>query len=345
MQGPFTNNLVGGHQSRHIALNTGTDQQNNRAEAWRILLGTCDGIPTGAIGVVGADYPPPNYNPPKGSTPYPYALHQKAYLYRDFIAKRPVNIRNVNRNQNNKTVPGNYEQQYEVVHSVGAFNNARAFLDSQPTLPAQLSDVKFTTNVRTLLGIKRTSDSHVQLVDDYSTSYLSGTVNKTIITSRFAAPGGIEVMSKGYLDFKSAEMSPYNALTYRNQTVIKPSQGPSGTISQPIVSGDTTNIQVADIHNKDFGLRAHLARHSGRFGRDSVFVTNPGTTYTELPSFHKINRNKRQIIKATDANNSVFITSSQFDNAFIQRPIPASDRQYMWLFNSFQILNMLDTKM
>ena len=342
MQGPFTNNLVGGHQSRHIALNTGTDQQNNRAEAWRILLGTCDGIPTGAIGVVGADYPPPNYNPPKGSTPYPYALHQKAYLYRDFIAKRPVNIRNVNRNQNNKTVPGNYEQQYEVVHSVGAFNNARAFLDSQPTLPAQLSDVKFTTNVRTLLGIKRTSDSHVQLVDDYSTSYLSGTVNKTIITSRFAAPGGIEVMSKGYLDFKSAEMSPYNALTYRNQTVIKPSQGPSGTISQPIVSGDTTNIQVADIHNKDFGLRAHLARHSGRFGRDSVFVTNPGTTYTELPSFHKINRNKRQIIKATDANNSVFITSSQFDNAFIQRPIPASDRQYMWLFNS--VLNVSDIK-
>ena len=30
MQGPFTYNVVGGHQSRHIELNTGTDQQNNR---------------------------------------------------------------------------------------------------------------------------------------------------------------------------------------------------------------------------------------------------------------------------------------------------------------------------
>ena len=128
-------------------------------------------------------------------------------------------------------------------------------------------------------------------------------------------------MSKGYLDFKSTEMSPYNALSYRNQTVIKPHQGPSGTISQPVISGDTTNIQVSDIHNKDFGLRAHTARHSARFGRDSVLVANPGTTYTELPSFHKINRNRRQIMKATDENNTVFVTSSQFDNGFIIRPL------------------------
>ena len=191
--------------------------------------------------------------------------------------------------------------------------------------------MKFTTNVRTFLGVRRKNNSHVDFVDDYSTAYLDGTVNKTIVTTRFAAPGGIEVMSKGYLDFKSTEMTPYNAIPYRNLSVIKPSQGPSGTISQTVINGDTTNIQVADIHNKDYGLRSHLARHSAQFGRDSVFVTNPGTSYTELPSFHKINRNRRQVITATDANNTVFVTSSRFDNAFVTRPIPQSDRQYQWL--------------
>lgn len=270
MQGPFTYNLVGGHQSRHVDFNEGSDQQNNRPEAWRILLGTCDIVPSGAIGVVGADYPPPSYDPPAGTIPYPYPHHEKAYLYRDHIAKRPVNIRNVNRLQNNKTVPGNFQEQYEVVHSFGAFHNARAFLDNQPTLPAQVADVKFTTNVRSIYDIKRTANSHVDLVDDYSTAYLTGTVNKTIVTTRFAAPGGIEVMSKGYLDFKSSEMTPYNSLIYRNQTVIKPHQGPSGSISEPVVYGGATNIQVSDIHNRDYGLRSHLARHSARFGRDSV---------------------------------------------------------------------------
>ena len=340
MQGPFTDHLVGGHQSRHVDLNAGTDQQNNRPEAWRILLGTCAGIvPSGAIGVVGPDYPPANYNPPAGTIPYPYPYHEKAYLYRDHIAKRPVNIRNVNTLQNNKTVPGNFQEQYEVVHSFGAFNNARAFLDNQPTLPSQLADVKFTTNVRSIFDIKRTANSHVDFVGDYSTAYLNSTVNKTIVTTKFAAPGGIEVMSKGYLDFKSGEMTPYNSLAYRNQTVIKPQQGPSGTISEPVVYGGATNIQVSDIHGKDYGLRAHLARHSARFGRDSLFVASPGTSVSELPSFHKINRNSRQVIKATNENNSTFVTSSRFDNAFVVRPIPQSDRQYRWFSGSVVDVN------
>ena len=340
MQGPFTNHLVGGHQSRHIDINTGTDQQNNRPEAWRILLGTCgDIIPSGAIGVVGPDYPPAGYNPPAGTIPYPYPHHGKAYLYRDHIAKRPVNIRNVSKISNDKTVPGNFQEQYEVVSSFGAFNNARAFLDNQPTLPPQVADVKFTTNVRSIFDIRRTANSHVDLVGDYSTAYLNSTVNKTIVTTKFAAPGGIEVMSKGYLDFKSGEMTPYNSLAYRNQTVIKPQQGPSGTISEPVVYGGATNIQVSDIHGKDYGLRAHLARHSARFGRDSLFVANPGGSVSELPSFHKINRNSRQVIKATNENNSTFVTSSRFDNAFVVRPIPQSDRQYQWFSGSVVDIN------
>ena len=86
MQGPFTQELVGGHQSRHVPLNTGADNPTNRPEAWRLLLGTCDIFPSGAIGLVGPDYPPPGFNPPAGTNPdliYPYPQHEKAYLYSD----------------------------------------------------------------------------------------------------------------------------------------------------------------------------------------------------------------------------------------------------------------------
>lgn len=341
MQGPFTDNVVGGHQSRHIDLNIGTDQQNNRPEAWRILLGTCDIVPSGAIGVVGADYPPPSYNPPLGTTPYPYPFHEKAYFYRDFVAKRPVNIKNISRIKNNKTVPGNYDKQYEVVHSFGAHNNARAFIDNQPALPSKATQVNSTTNVRTILDIHRGEQSHAEFIEDYSTSYLDNTNNKSVIVTKFSAPGGIEVQTRGYQDFKSAELSPYNSIPYRNLTVLKPSQGPSGSISEAH-GGTPSTMRVSDIHNKDYGLTSHTARHAARFGRDSVFVASPGTTANELPAFHKTQRNIRRLIKPTNVNNTTFTTSSLFDNLNVQRPIPQSDRQYLWLSRS--VLNVSDMR-
>jgi hypothetical protein len=344
MQGPFTYNVVGGHQSRHIDFNEGTDEQNNRPEAWRILLGTCDVVPSGAIGIVGADYPPPNHVPVGGERPYPFAPHQKAYLYRDFIAKRPVNIKNISQKQNNKTAPGNYDQQYQIVHSFGATSNPRAFVDSQPTLPAQIDGLtnNSTTNVRTILDIHRGEESHFEVVNDYSVDYLdTNTNNKSIIITKFSAPGGIEVMSRGYQDIRAAEFSPYNSIAYRNLTVKKPSQGPSGSISEATGSSPST-MRVNDIHNKDYGLYAHSARHSARFGRDSTLVTSPGSSYVELPAFHKTNRNARQVIVSTNVDNTTFATSSKYDNLNIQHPIPRSDRQYRWLSSS--VLDVSDIK-
>ena len=91
MQGTFTEYAVGGHQSRHIKLNTGTDNYLNRPEAWKILLGAdCSNL-TGAIGMVGADYPWPEAND-IGVTPYPLTGAQKATFFRDELAKRQVNI-------------------------------------------------------------------------------------------------------------------------------------------------------------------------------------------------------------------------------------------------------------
>ena len=63
LQGPFTDYAVGGHQSRHVRVNTGsaagvTDDFRSRPEAWKLLLGKCENV-TGALGMVSVDYPWP----------------------------------------------------------------------------------------------------------------------------------------------------------------------------------------------------------------------------------------------------------------------------------------------
>ena len=332
MQGPFTNHAVGGLQYRHIAINTGStlDTYLTRPEGWKLLLGKFVGI-TGAVGMVGPDYPYPEANDPS-STPYPVTGAQKAYLYRDHVAKRPVNIRNIHMKTGSMTtILGNFSKRYEVVHSVGAFSNPRAFIDNQPALPSQITDTPSASQNRSMFDTRRTDQSHVQFVPDYSLSYLDNTPNKTIIIGRFRAPGGIEVQGRGYQDIRAAEMSVYNALNYRNLSVRRPTQNPTGSINEA-VGESTTGIRVFNIHGQDFGLQTMLTRHSNRFGRDSVLVTSPGAAIGESPSFVKVNRNRRKVLIPT--SDTAYGTSSQFDNFWVQRQIPRADRQYAWVTGS-----------
>ena len=157
-------------------------------------------------------------------------------------------------------------------------------------------------------------------------------------------PGGIETSTKGYQDFRASEYSVYNSLNYRNLSVIKPSQGPSGTISTPATNGDTTNIQVYDIHGKDYGLYSHLARHTAKFGRDSLFVTGsgssdggPGASYVQAPGFHKVHRNNLDsFIPVWNASGLVigYSASVKYDNFNVVHQIPRSSKQYMWITQS-----------
>ena len=327
MQGAFTNFAVGGHQSRHIRINTGSDDHTSRPEAWKLLLGTITGSTpdvTGALGMVGADYPYPI------TSDYPATGSEKAVFYRGFVAKRPVNIRNIQ--STTASVLGNYDKNWQVVQTVGAFQNPRHFIDSQPTLPSEITQTYLSSSqARSLLDIHRTDQGHTQPVSEYSIGYLTGANNNTVITCRFRAPGGIEIQTPGYGDIRSAEFSAYNSLNHRNSTVIKRSQGPSGSISEATGAG-TTGIRVYDIHGKDYGLLSHLSRHSARFGRDSIFVTAPGTTYAELPAFHKVQRNNLFVPEVNVVDS--ISTGSQFDNFFVQHQIPRSDRQYAWVTRS-----------
>ena len=338
MQGPFTNYAVGGHQSRHIALNKGTDSWDTRPEAWRLLLGKCDDpLIRGAIGMVGPDYPLANATSSALPVPpvpqYPATASQKAVYYRDFTAKRPVNIRNI-RHTTGSTILGNYNHNYEIVQAPGGYSNPRQFIEKQPNLPKKIFSssadpnyVKYlssSTSIRTLLDIHRGSRDglytrgtpgpllltgaaaagkgvHTDFSGDYSTDYLQGglgyattplggqaTTNNSVIISKFSHRGGIEVMTRGYQDFRAGEFSVYNTLNNRNLTVKRPFQSP------PIVSGaaESDGIRVYDIHGNDYGLYTHAARHAARFFRDSILVpSNQGATYDEKPSFHRVHRN------------------------------------------------------
>ena len=269
LQGPFTDYAVGGLQSRHIAVNfKGTDTWHTRPEQFNILLGSCIGTP-GAIGVVGPDYPWPEANN-EGVAPYPLTGSKKAYLYRDFIAKRPVNIRNILM-RTGSTILGNYTQEYEVLHSFGTYANPRHFIDKQPPLPenAFTGSTRYATQMRTYLDIRRTAEGHQQLLPDYSVGYLTGTQNQQIVTTRFSNPGSVQTMGVGYRDIRGNEYSVYNTINNRNLGFSRVSQMPSGTISEATGIG-TPGIRLFDLHGKDIGEYAHRARHAARFGRDSV---------------------------------------------------------------------------
>ena len=322
LQGPFTNYAVGGHQSRHIAINKGTDSYLTRPEAWKLLLGKCPDT-SGAIGLVPADYPWPEANE-VGENPYPMTGAQKATYYRDMVAKRPVNIRNIHL-RSGSTILGNYRKNYEILHTVGSYSNPRNFVKSQSAISFPPSAFQNTatssTQLRTFLDIHRGTGwlrahdtdapaytgytgSHFEFMGDYSIGYLTKSTGTSIIRSKFSNPGGLDTSPAGYRDFRGNEFAVYNATPWRNLSVIKPSQGPSGTLSEPTGAGGP-GIRVSDIHGYDYGLRSQLARHTARFGRDSLWVTGttavfrandprsgaPGSHYNQLPGFHKVHRN------------------------------------------------------
>ena len=113
--------------------------------------------------MVGADYPHPEANA-IGENPYPMTGAQKAVFFRDEIAKRPVNIRNIE-HTTGSTVLGNYNANYDVVHTVGGHSNPRAFIDEQPLLP---DVVKGADVAKTILDTNRGKDGHLDR--DWETS-------------------------------------------------------------------------------------------------------------------------------------------------------------------------------
>ena len=312
MQSPFTERWVGGHQSRHAPINDGTDSEATRGEGYKILINNIQNN-SGSIGVVGVDYPYPYAS--QADAPFFRIDQAKARYYREGRSKRPVNIKNI---ETTGSQVGNYNKNYEFIHTFGRFLNKTGFRDiGDSNLHNAINSTLPASNLETSL-VSRAAGVNGNLASNYDSSslYLGGVKDTTensiagtgrsVIATRFSAPGGFETLSEIFLDKYSKEHSAYNALPFRNLQVRGSGSGESGSL-----------LHLEDIHGNRYGLLTHLTRHSIQGGLDSIV--------TDKPSFHKVNRNAKW-----DASEQ----SKDYDNYWIQHQIPQSDYQYQWVKQS-----------
>jgi hypothetical protein len=201
MQGPFTSTHVGGNQHRNIGfvykpvqINAPPEPRKDlRPEAWYALA-----VPAG--GHLFYTVLNPSYFG---------ASFTRADFTRDFIAKSPVNIKNI------KTVTtsfsssygsilpiGNYSQNYEIVQIPDRSINNRYFVENNG------------------ISISPTASYATRGLLDYVVPDRGK--HASIMVNRFSSPGGPEVNSPGYLDAESETFSVYNALPFRNLAVRQP---------------------------------------------------------------------------------------------------------------------------
>jgi hypothetical protein len=300
MQGPFTEKYVGGRQYRHVNLNNSNGKDldirnrgtNPRPEGYYLRASGNSILIRSQAG-----------------TSALAKKHPHARYYRDEVAKRPVNIRNIRQGtgsiEGGVTVIGNFEHNYQVVHTTGRNVNDlwfRSGSDGTGGFPFVYKESEYVSG---------TVD--YQLFDR---SVLSdGSRNKTVIAERFSAPGSPETLSRGFLD-ESESFSVYNNINYRNSLV------------------------------RDF-LNDYHSRRTEQFGllKDTSLPTDvegDGDTYDSItPSYHKVNRNPQYRMELaenyelvddeTTDGSLVYTTASVFDNQFVQRVIPQSERQYAWI--------------
>jgi len=157
IQGPFTNEHVGGRQSRHVHLLEGADpalgyitSSYDRPEFWNIYFGALnpDTSNDGAIGFTGPDYS-------VGTLDYD---SRKAVYYREERAKRPVNIKNI------QTIigtgsHGNFTYNYEVLSTFG--DQGYYLRRNEDLLPDIIADaLPETTNYHTLIAQTSSADGN-----------------------------------------------------------------------------------------------------------------------------------------------------------------------------------------
>ena len=151
-----------------------------------------------------------------------------------------------------------------------------------------------------------TSDvlGYVEALVDYAKPVRARTEH--VIVNRFSAPGGPETAGDSQggagLDYVSSELSPYNNLNYRNLTVRQP-------------------------------LRTLLTERSEQFGLRSGSAVSALDYTSVTASFHKINRNGIKQLESSSAGG--IVTSSVFDNYYVQHMNPQSDLQYTWITASY----------
>lgn len=228
-------------------------------------------------------------------------------FFRDGVSKRPLNIKNIKYNTTSRVL-GNYSKDYEVVQTSNRTLNNQWFVKSGSlTQDIQGYDSDSFRSLETKASV------FIGGLKDYSKPQRGRTEH--VIVERFSAPGGPETMGDSNggpgLDTFAAEYSPYNMMNYRNRNVRN----------------------FIDVVSKQY---------TGPAGFSS-FTQDTASWYTEAPSasYYKINRNPSREILYDDESGTGFVTGTDYDNTFLQRPIPAQDYGYAWITASAASYNVL----
>lgn len=199
-----------------------------------------------------------------------------------------------------------------------AFNGHIEFPDASKASSFRITDSLQDNGVDGVAEISRASKDIVITIP--RTDLTSSTYE---INTRFSAPGGPEIQSIGYLDAQTSTFSVYNALPYRNLSILG-----SG-------SGESSTIRVTDHLNQRRGLRTNLQQHMGKFGADIQLGSVTSTGYVVNGSVMKQHRNiNRKMTISQTSTGEVIVTGSVFDNGFISSPIPRSEFQYSWILSA-----------
>ena len=296
MQSPFTEKFVGGSFHRHADLNQsasaktltghagGLDSTVERIEAYDMTLAS------DKITIAHRDI-----NKPRSS------------YFREEVAKRPVNIRNIKLTTGSGPNPAVTQYVSGTLQStLGNFSNIHEVV--------QTSDRSTNNSSYVKAGGFGSSSAISHLFSDV-VDFEKPSRRRTghVFVERFSAPGGPETAGDNLggagLDFESAQFSPYNDMNTRNSTVR------------------TALKTLLQERAEQFGIR------SGSSVR--------GVDYDTLPSYHDVNRNaitRWVYINPTDTA----ATASSFDNYYVQHEIPRSDLQYSWITSSYLSTHVFD---
>ena len=245
IQGPFTNQWVGGNQHRHVYLATPA------ADRPELYLNVSDTLRH-----------PHEVDPNNPSARYT----------RDELAKRPLNIENIKFEEGEPGPLGNYSRVYQVIQTSGRTQNNR-FLVRNP----DYSIVKQASSAIT--------DAFDFTLPDRDENADATTFGRTehVFVERFSAPGDPLTISRGQMDAEAEEFSSYNSLNFRNLTVrthlnfwqTQHSAVQSGSQGYRLMEGFNTGLDGVAAYqknNRNPSVRMSLkiqddpSNHSGSYG-------------------------------------------------------------------------------
>ena len=245
IQGPFTNQWVGGNQHRHVYLATPA------ADRPELYLNVSDTLRH-----------PHEVDPNNPSARYT----------RDELAKRPLNIENIKFEEGEPGPLGNYSRVYQVVQTSGRTQNNR-FLVRNP----DYSIIKQASS-----AITDAFDFTLPNRDENADATTFGRTEHVFV-ERFSAPGDPLTIPRGQMDAEAEEFSSYNSLNFRNLTVrthlnfwqTQHSAVQSGSQGYRLMEGFNTGLDGVAAYqknNRNPSVRMSLkiqddpSNHSGSYG-------------------------------------------------------------------------------